>query len=344
MKLFIAMLIAAVLAPASHAAGRHDFTSGEAKCAAEDMQLLYYYLAPDMSQSTKRGADSCHSSMKSARIPDWLADSRPALLKRTVLKDSYEGDLTAAQLWQAPVSILYQFAHTTLKTLPSDEGGAGISPVELEGDYNDMRMRFLLAEERLAKAGLTGSLGGRGGPLLSELNRAMKLFDGVAGDLAAKDEAAFYRSASQMLDLSRGVFNMMFRAPSNSGEWTFRYTPEPMVLAGYRGVSVPVDASQAVFLHKGDHVDMLVTFDALMGGGDKEKITATILQNVTVLNVHKPDGPSGTGVVQLLCNPMEAEYAALSAAQGTEIYFPRRAAGDDSLRPMEVASFRKLAQ
>lgn len=344
MKLFIVILAVAALAPAAYAARQGDFTSGEAKCAAEDMQLLYYYLAPDMSPAAKPRATSCHSSMESVSIPDWLKKERPELLKKKVWKDPYEGGLTAADLWQTPASILYQFARTTLKTLPADEGGAGTPPSELEGEYNDMRMRFLLSEERLAKAGLTGSLDGRGGPLLSELNRGMKLFDAVAGALSARDDAAFYRAAARMLDLSRGVFDMMFRSPPNAGEWNFRYTPEPMVLPGYRGVSVPVDASQALFLHKGDHVDMLVTFEALMGNGGKEKITATILQNVTVLNVHKPDGPSGAGVVQLLCNPMEAEYAALSAAQGAELDFSRRAPGDDALRPMEVASFKKLVK
>ena len=48
------------------------------------------------------------------------------------------------------------------------------------------------------------------------------------------------------------------------------------------------------------------------------------------------------GVVQLLCNPNEAQYAALSLAQGSSITLIRRAPGDTEMRPMEIASFRRL--
>ena len=66
------------------------------------------------------------------------------------------------------------------------------------------------------------------------------------------------------------------------------------------------------------------------------------LQNVVVIKVHKPDTPAGTGVVQLLCNPNEAQYAALSLAQANNIVIARRAPGDTEMRPMEIASFRSL--
>jgi hypothetical protein len=87
---------------------------------------------------------------------------------------------------------------------------------------------------------------------------------------------------------------------------------------------------------------MLVTFEAVMSGDVREKVTATILQNVLVTGVHKPASAAAQGVVQLLCNPNEAQYAALSLAQGSNIVLARRAAGDLEMRPMEIASFRKL--
>jgi len=87
---------------------------------------------------------------------------------------------------------------------------------------------------------------------------------------------------------------------------------------------------------------MLVTFEAILGSGSKETVTATMLQNVVVLKVTRPEIPGGEGVVQLLCNPNEAQYAALSLAQGKTINFVRRAPGDFEMRPMEIASFRKL--
>ncbi len=113
---------------------------------------------------------------------------------------------------------------------------------------------------------------------------------------------------------------------------------------GYRGTALPVPGSQLLFLKKGDMVDVLVTFDARMsedGKERKEKVTATFLQNITVINVVKPEKPEGTGAVELLLNPVEAQYAALALAQG-DITISVRAPGDAELHPMEMASFRKL--
>jgi len=89
---------------------------------------------------------------------------------------------------------------------------------------------------------------------------------------------------------------------------------------------------------------MLVTFEAILSGGSKETVTATMLQNVVVLKVTRPDTVGGNGVVQLLCNPNEAQYAALSLAQGKTINLVRRAPGDLEMRPMEIASLRKLVK
>lgn len=112
--------------------------------------------------------------------------------------------------------------------------------------------------------------------------------------------------------------------------------------AGYRGVSLVVPGSQVMFLSPGDRVDMLVTFDALLEGDRKEKVTATILQNVTVVEVDKPATPDGIGVVHLMLNPNEAQYAALSLVQAGSISLSRRAKGDTELSPMEIASFKRL--
>lgn len=113
---------------------------------------------------------------------------------------------------------------------------------------------------------------------------------------------------------------------------------------GYRGTSLTVGGSQLLFLKKGDRVDVLLTFDAKMsddGKERKEKITATFLQNVVVINLTKPEKVDGVGAVELLLNPVEAQYAALALAQG-EITITVRAPGDTELHPMEMASFRKL--
>lgn len=112
------------------------------------------------------------------------------------------------------------------------------------------------------------------------------------------------------------------------------------LVPGYRGTAIPVSGDQLLFVKKGDRVDVLVTFDAAAKDA-KEKVTATILQNVIVINVQKPASAAGTGVIELLVNPNEAQYLALSEAQG-QTSIAVRAPGDVSMRPMEMASFRKL--
>ena len=111
--------------------------------------------------------------------------------------------------------------------------------------------------------------------------------------------------------------------------------------AGYRGISIPMSGYQLAFLNKGDRVDVLVTFEARMKDNGRERVTATILMNVVVVNVEKPPKLDEKGAVELLLNPNETQYAALSSIQG-ELFIARRAEGDVEMHPMEMASLRKL--
>ena len=110
---------------------------------------------------------------------------------------------------------------------------------------------------------------------------------------------------------------------------------------GYRGVAIPLPASQIEFVRKGDRVDVFVTFEARMADNSKGKVTATVLQNILILDVRKPASLDGQGAVELVLNPTEAEYAALSLQQGA-INLALRAQGDTQMSTMEMASFRKL--
>jgi hypothetical protein len=117
------------------------------------------------------------------------------------------------------------------------------------------------------------------------------------------------------------------------------------LVKGYRGTTLAVSGHQLLFVKKGDRVDVLVTFDAKTKDKDKkerkEKITASILQNVVVINVEKPARVDEPGAIELLLNPNEAQYAALSVTQGT-VSITVRAPGDTEMHQMEMASFRKL--
>jgi Flp pilus assembly protein CpaB len=114
-----------------------------------------------------------------------------------------------------------------------------------------------------------------------------------------------------------------------------------VVPAGYRGMPIPLSGDQAAFVKKGDRVDVMVTFEAKLKNEVKEKVTATILQDVLVFDVIKPAKLEDKGVIDLILNPNEAQYLALSLQQG-ELRLSVRAPGDKEMHPMEMASFRKL--
>ena len=130
---------------------------------------------------------------------------------------------------------------------------------------------------------------------------------------------------------------------------------------GYRGTIMGVEGELKALLKPGDRVDVLVTFEALMADSRKEKVTATILQNVLVIAVgtnlgqgmssqqakvaaakeDKNAALSEKAVIALALNPNEAQYLALAMKQG-ETTVVLRGLGDVEMHPMEMASFRKL--
>ncbi len=110
---------------------------------------------------------------------------------------------------------------------------------------------------------------------------------------------------------------------------------------GYRGASIDISTSKMGSIRPGDRIDVLVTFDAIMANNSKEKVTATILQNVLVLDVLRGANSEDTGAIKMALNPVEAQYNALSLYQGN-VDVVRRDPGDTEMHPMEIASFKKL--
>jgi pilus assembly protein CpaB len=133
------------------------------------------------------------------------------------------------------------------------------------------------------------------------------------------------------------------------------------VPTGYRGALLPIDSELKQLIKPGDRVDVLVTFDAMMNDGRKEKVTATILQNVLVIAVgtnlgqglnakqlkslNAADDKAGSfaekATVALALNPTEAQYLALSMLTGTTSVV-LRSLGDSEMHSIEMASLRKL--
>lgn len=111
---------------------------------------------------------------------------------------------------------------------------------------------------------------------------------------------------------------------------------------GYRGVALPVQAYQLQFLEAGARIDVLTTFEAMLTDKRKEWVTATLLQNVLVLDVKAPACGTQDGAIQLALNPNEANYVSLAIQSKKIVSIALRGKGDLEMHPMEMASFRKL--
>lgn len=133
------------------------------------------------------------------------------------------------------------------------------------------------------------------------------------------------------------------------------------VMPSYRAFILPVDMSVSSLIKPGDKVDILLTFDAMIKGGGKEKMTATILQDIPVLGVGSNLGQgldsasrsanaereannaafSDRAVLSLSVSPPEAQYLALAQEEGV-ITVIVRSNGDTKVLPIEISSFSKL--
>ncbi len=129
----------------------------------------------------------------------------------------------------------------------------------------------------------------------------------------------------------------------------------------FRAFILPIDNSISSLIKPGDKVDILLTFEALLKTGGKERMTATILQNIQVLGVGSNLGQgmdadaranaanreannaafTDRSVLSLSLSPIEAQYLALAREEG-EITVIVRSAGDGKRHQLDVASFSRL--
>ena len=112
-----------------------------------------------------------------------------------------------------------------------------------------------------------------------------------------------------------------------------------------------------------DNVDILLTFEAVMKNGARQKVTVTLLQNIKVLGVGANlgqglDAKSAAGMrskedeaaaytdsstLSLALSPRDAQYLALAQSEG-DVSVILRSHGDGTNYLMEIATFEKLFQ
>ena len=132
----------------------------------------------------------------------------------------------------------------------------------------------------------------------------------------------------------------------------------PVQMRGYM-ISVPL--ATATMIKPDDNVDVLLTFEAVMKSGSRQKVALTLLQNVKVLGVGSDLGQgldiraanamknkeedaaaySDNSTLALALSPRDAQYLALAQAEG-DISVILRSHGDVNNYLMEIATFEKL--
>ena len=135
----------------------------------------------------------------------------------------------------------------------------------------------------------------------------------------------------------------------------------PVQMRGFIINNIPV--ATASMIKPDDNVDVLLTFEALMKSGQRQKVTVTLLQNVKVLGVGADLGQgmdaksaaamkdkdedaaaySDSSSLSLALSPRDAQYLALAQAEG-DLSVILRSHGDVTNYLMEVATFEKLFQ
>jgi len=135
----------------------------------------------------------------------------------------------------------------------------------------------------------------------------------------------------------------------------------PVQMRGYM-ISVPL--ATASMIKPDDNVDVLLTFEAVMKNGSRQKVALTLLQNVKVLGVGSDLGQgldarsanamkskdddaaaySDNSTLALALSPRDAQYLALAEAEGGKegISVILRSHGDVNNYLMEIATFEKL--
>lgn len=130
-----------------------------------------------------------------------------------------------------------------------------------------------------------------------------------------------------------------------------------------RGFIINVPIATAGMIKPDDNIDVLLTFEAVMKSGNRQKVTVTLLQNVKVLGVGSDLGQgldakaanamkskeedaaaySDSSALSLALSPRDAQYLALAQSEG-DVSVILRSHGDVTNYLMEIATFEKLFQ
>jgi len=191
---------------------------GAAPAAAQGFSRQQIHALTDQQNGAEARAQFIYHYFKKDRDPNlqtpkWVDEVLDAMLARRVWQDPEEGVLSEAQLWQAPVSVLYEFFEHTRKTFPQEFNGSLQPPYTLIKDYEDSRVRFQMALDRLYRARMGDSLGGRGRAVLANFDLILKQMDAVLDSLTSQDPKRYVSSVMAVGRLTQQVYGIMHSDP-----------------------------------------------------------------------------------------------------------------------------------
>lgn len=198
----VAALLTILVCPSSaqiFAPGEVKFLMDKNEGAETKMQRFYHYFKKDRDPGLP--------------VPGWVDQTLDAMLKHPVWQDPEEGILNEAQLWQAPVSVLYEFFELTRKTMAPTDGGQLAPPASLVRDYEDNRVRFQMSLDRIYRARLGSSLGGRGRVVMASFELIVKEMDSVMDALTSNDPARYKEAVLAIGGLCNQAFAALHQSP-----------------------------------------------------------------------------------------------------------------------------------
>lgn len=184
----------------------------EVLCAGKKMQLFYYYLTVPRDPQVDNYGMECRGTKFQIAAPKWLNEQVPPMAARKVWRDPAEGDLSEAQVWQAPIAILYEFFEYTKKTFPVEYKGSAIPPGLLVKEYSDIKVRYQMSLDRVYRARLASSMQGRGRAVLSYLDLINKEMDALMDAIGRADSASYTKVVMAISSLSQDAFAQMLPA------------------------------------------------------------------------------------------------------------------------------------
>jgi len=221
----IRLFLSAVLAASFAAPSRAQLLGGDSgrkarydnvDCAAKKMQLFYYYFDPARKADYNDYSFKCGGNTVRYKIPRWFEDNLPGMMSKKAWRDPVDGDLSEANLWQTPISLLYSFFDLTKKTFPAREnfeGGQGIQQGLLIKEYADIKIRYQTSLDRIYRAHQHDSMNGRGRTLMAYYDSIMRQMEAVSDGISSNNNKRFNNAVDMTATLSQGLFAQLYSPP-----------------------------------------------------------------------------------------------------------------------------------